>query len=168
MYTKYEYKLNSVACLNDDNVWTCGDENIMKLFSVIWGTSGTPLYSSGKSNKYIIENKNLDICVADEGAEKIVVVNQAGKLRFRYAGDISVPMNKHFYPKGITTDSQSHILINNHFQDCVHILDQDGQFLRFIYGLKSPWGLCVDTNDNLFVALSDNKLIKKITYMQES
>ncbi|XP_062600693.1 tripartite motif-containing protein 55-like [Saccostrea cucullata] len=128
---------------------------------------GNPLYSPG--TRYITENWNLDICVSDNKAKAVVVVNQAGKLRFRYmyTGETPAPKNKPFNPRGITTDSQSHILTADYKNDCVHIIDQDGLFLRYIQcGLSDPWGLCVDTNDNLFVALRYINKITKIKYLQ--
>ncbi|XP_048734101.2 uncharacterized protein LOC125650144 [Ostrea edulis] len=129
---------------------------------------GHPLYSSGILNhKYIIENRNLDICVDDNRATAVVVVNPAGKLRFRYTGHTPAPKNQPFNPRGITTDSQSHILTTDENNDCVHIIDQDGQFLRYIVcGLSEPWGLCIDTNDNLFVVKCRNRQVKKIKYQQ--
>ncbi|XP_062590243.1 uncharacterized protein LOC134251835 [Saccostrea cucullata] len=125
-------------------------------------------YSSGTTTKYITDNRNQDICVADEGAKAVVVVNQAGKLRFRYTGHFAAQMNNHLQPKGITTDIQGHILTADKCNHCVHILDQDGQFLRHINcGLSYPWGLCVDTSDDLFVIESDFKLlVKKVEYMR--
>ncbi|XP_062616463.1 tripartite motif-containing protein 55-like [Saccostrea cucullata] len=128
---------------------------------------GQPLYPSGPSTRHITESRNLDICVSDCEAGTVVVVNRAGRLRFRYKGHTPAPKNKPFSPLGITTDSQSHILTADKCNDCVHIIDQDGQFLCYInFGLRNPWGLCTDTNDYLYVSLYDEGQVKKIRYLQ--
>nr|XP_022288252.1 uncharacterized protein LOC111100551 [Crassostrea virginica]XP_022288253.1 uncharacterized protein LOC111100551 [Crassostrea virginica] len=123
---------------------------------------GQPLYSSG-GNKYISENRNMDVCVADVVARAVVVVNQAGNFRFRYDG--SSLSNQGFYPAGIATDSEGCILTSDSNNHCVHILDQDG-FLRsrITICLYTPWGLSLDSRDNLFVGEWKTGIVKKIQY----
>lgn len=96
--------------------------------------------------------------MADNNANAVVVVDRNGDFRFRYT-----PWGS-FYPIGIVTDSQSRILISDNNNHLIHIIDEEGHFLRYIKDIRFPMGLCVDTNDNLFVAENEESKVKKIKY----
>lgn len=120
--------------------------------TIQFDNKGKALYSGNYNIKYINENRNHDICVADCGGCAVVVVDQTGNLRWKYAGNPSKANKKPFNPYGITTNSHSQILTADYYNHCIHILDQNGQFLRYIENVKNPHGLCVDKHDNLYVA----------------
>ena len=126
---------------------------------------GHPLYSTTYDPKFLSENKNLDICVADYSSGAVVVVSAAGKLRYRYIGPPSAT-RRPFQPLGIATDSRGRILVSEYRYHSIHIVDQNGQFLCYIdnLGLKHPWGLCVASKDNLFVAETATGNVKKMQY----
>ncbi|XP_022298798.2 uncharacterized protein LOC111107747 [Crassostrea virginica] len=136
--------------------------------SIQWDDKGNALYSSTSSNKYLSENRNLDICLADWTASAVVVVSAAGRLRFRYTGPppSTTTTETLFKPYGITTDSQGRILITESNKHRIHVVEQDGHFLRYIdnIGLQCPIDLCVDSLDNLFVAECILGNVKKIQY----
>jgi hypothetical protein len=127
---------------------------------------GKALYSCNSTSKYVTENENLDICVADQGAKTVVVVNHAGKPRFRYTGHAPSPRNKPLRLYGIATDSQGNILTADDYNQCVHVIDRNGKFLGYIEcGLRYPWGLYVDTNDNLLAA--EDTEVARIRYLDK-
>lgn len=94
-----------------------------------------------------------------------MVVNRKGKFRFTYNGSYFIT-KRPFEPYGIATDSHGLILTSEYKYDCIHILDQDGQLLRLFdnCNLHSPWDLCVDSSDNLYVTEAEKNKIKKIQY----
>ena len=114
---------------------------------------------------YITENINGDICTSDYDKQAVVVVNKSGQHRFSYTGQGS-----RFYPWGICTDVLGHILVCDNASSTVHLLDQDGGFLSVILssqqGIKSPRGVCVDEENNLYVGQYGTNTVSVYKYLQ--
>jgi hypothetical protein len=125
--------------------------------------TGKPLYSGPD---FITENKNLDIVVSDWNTKTVVVVNWEGTFRFSYDGNSRV--KKPFNPRGVTTDSMCHILIADHDNQAIHIIDQNGRFLRYIDNcdLHRPYDLSTATDDVCFVSERKTGIVKQIKYLE--
>lgn len=115
----------------------------------------------------IVENINENICVLNMGAKGLVVLDKFGKFRFSYDGS-QANLPYFFRPTSVTSDYLGHLLITDAMNNCVHILDQDGQFLLGCVGrsmLNIAADLSLDENDNLWVGELHTGKIKVIKYL---
>ncbi|XP_061182711.1 protein wech-like [Saccostrea echinata] len=128
---------------------------------------GDLIHPGGKYGVFVVENNNGDIVASDRNVDTVVVVDRTGKVRFRY-NDKPSGGKKSFSPKQIVTDSMGHIIVADYLNDYLHILDQNGQFLRCVdnCGLDAPGGLSVDSEGRLWVGLYDSGEVKVIQYMK--
>lgn len=91
---------------------------------------------------YITENDNGDVVVSD-WKNGVVVTTIGGRHRFTFKKD---PCGSVINPKGICTDSMSHILVC--VLDKVMMLDKDGQFLSYILSMQPE--IMITTNSLSF------------------
>jgi streptogramin lyase len=128
---------------------------------------GKAIYKEGGYPVYVVENNNGDICSSDHNANVVIVLNESGKVRFRYNGTLA-RRKKPFISRHLVTDSMGRIIITDGNNACLHILDQNGQFLRCVdnCGLVKPLGLSVDSEGRLWVGLCDSGEVKVIQYVE--
>ena len=127
---------------------------------------GNLLLKEGLGPLFMTENINGDICISDTNAQVVVAVDKCGNVQFRYEGK-SYGKQEAFSPGYIVTDSLGEVILTDRDNDCLHILDQNGQFLMIVNdcGLERPYGLSVDSKGRLWVALPDSREIKVIQYL---
>nr|XP_022311985.1 tripartite motif-containing protein 3-like isoform X1 [Crassostrea virginica] len=127
-----------------------------------------PIFKDGNYLPFMTENNNGDVCVSDSNAHTVVVVDKTGRFRFRYDGT-PARREESFDPRGIVTDALSQIIVTDYNNNCLHILDQNGQLLRCVddCGLEGPRELSVDSEGRLWVGLFDTGEIKVIQYLEQ-
>lgn len=103
--------------------------------------------------------------MSDVEARCVVVLNSSGIPRYKYSGR----SRPRFDPGSLTCDGQCRILIADKAQNCVHVIDKDGQMLsvidRSMTTIHKPVGIWVDEEDTLFVAERVSGNIKAIKYL---
>lgn len=158
-----------LVCMTDERKYTCRvvrfnqDPEIRQIIQ--YDHRGESLYTSGMLSKYIEENKNGDICLADCDAGAVIVTDRAGQFRFRYDGKTSFQNNAPFRPVGIATDSKAHILVSDSLK--IHIINENGQFLRFLdIVCSNPLRLALDEDDNLYIADTHGN-VKVVWYTED-
>ena len=129
---------------------------------------GNRILKDGGNPLFMSENNNGDVCVSDLNADTVIVLDNTGNVRFRYNGT-QARREKSFAPRDIVTDALSQIIVADINNNCVHILDQNGQFLICVddCGLKKPRGLSADSEGRLWVGCDKGKIIV-IKYLEQS
>lgn len=97
--------------------------------TIQFNNKGKPMYPYGSYYRYIKENMNLYICMEDGRARSVL---KAQKLRLTCTVHQLLHGNNSISNE-IITDSRSRIVTVEYICHWIHILDQDGQFLRYIY-----------------------------------
>ena len=103
----------------------------------------------------VYQNYNMDLCVVDRCDLHTGVVHAVesltGRLKFTYKGQVT---NHPFNPCGVACDENCRIIISDCKNKCIHLVDEDGNFLKFFInendGLTSPWSVAM-YNDTLWV-----------------
>ncbi|XP_062613998.1 E3 ubiquitin-protein ligase TRIM71-like [Saccostrea cucullata] len=106
----------------------------------------------------VAENINGDICVTDKtsmGSGRVVVLDRHGKFKFAFEGPSNNQCKGSFSPAGITCDSYGRILVADSNNNCVHILDPNGNFGGFLLQQgdtpTSPHSICIDNHSQFWV-----------------
>ena len=106
----------------------------------------------------IAVNVNGDICVSDygDGTRGVTVLYKDGRVKFSYKGPPpSMALDQPFLPHGICCDEDGHILISDWNNDCIHVLDSDGNFLLQLVnhrdGIEGPNAISVDKRGYLWI-----------------
>jgi streptogramin lyase len=126
---------------------------------------GYPIYEGGDYIMNVMENINGDIVTSDQNSDSVVAVDRVGNVRFRYSN--KPPERKRpFSPRQIVTDSTGHIIVADPNNQCLHILDQNGRFVKCVNSQGQPNGLSVDIQGRLWVGSMASGEINVIRYMK--
>ena len=114
---------------------------------------------------FLTEDGYLDVCVSNSQYNRVTVIDGKGTLKFHYHGNKAMAMYPTFYPRGIATNSQCEILVADQENNCVHIIDRVGRFIRFVSSkeihLKAPYCIQVGSEEELYVEEYHQGTIKK-------
>ncbi|XP_048775905.2 uncharacterized protein LOC125680390 [Ostrea edulis] len=105
----------------------------------------------------INENK---LCFSDyskNNKRQLVIMDKTGKILHTYTGknEQKCQLENPFYPLGTQVDQYGHIIVADWNNDCVHLLDINGQFCQFLVNedndVERPCSLGLDRDGQLWV-----------------
>ncbi|XP_078580288.1 uncharacterized protein LOC144864255 [Branchiostoma floridae x Branchiostoma japonicum] len=157
--TGKELNPQDVAVDRNDNLWVVGDDHIVQ-----YSREGTGLVNIDLP--HVEWRRGITIAKATEQVIVTEFDGQNGRLRVFaqnsykvYTYDTGHTLPEPWFPCYVTVDGEGNILVTDHDNHCVHVLDREGNF-RFKFGsegsdesqLKYPQGICVDGMGNIIVA----------------
>ncbi|XP_065923997.1 uncharacterized protein [Magallana gigas] len=112
------------------------------------------------------ENGNGDICVADYTGKAVIAMYAFGEMRFKYIGNRKTCKEKtYFDPMELVNDGNFNMLIGDDSNKVVHIIDCDGNFIRYIE-FPCNGGISIDTDRNLVAGELSTRKIRIIKYLE--
>ncbi|XP_062572155.1 uncharacterized protein LOC134234112 [Saccostrea cucullata] len=129
---------------------------------------GDLIFAAGSNSLYVAGNNNGDICVSDANAQRVIVLDKTGRrVRFIYDGSPVTSRTLSFGPHHIVTDSLSQIIVAEPGVGCIHIIDQNGYFLRFVEKTNLSYinGLSIDSKKRLWIANGETKEVMIFQYL---
>jgi hypothetical protein len=169
-----EGKPNGICCTRSGDIIVClQDCSEFKGKVVRYDHSGILkqefVHQYLKSPTAVCENINYDICITEESMRKVIVVDKEMDVRFMYDGNAKSSELGKFTPRDICSDSLGNILVADFSNRAIHMLDEDGRFIQYLLTkedeLSYPHGLCLDSEDRLWVAERFSKKIKVFQYL---
>ena len=162
-----------ICCLhNNDIVVTFPDDSKVVVYSRNGDIRKEMDHINFRHPMRVAVNKvNQDIYICDhislgwDSAGKVVTIRNDGKLRYEYIGQDG----KEFTPVDVCTDQMGHVLITDYKNNRVHILGQEGQFIKYVLtsqqGLNQPTTIDVDREGYVWVG-EHNQCVKVARYLQ--
>nr|XP_022302209.1 uncharacterized protein LOC111110130 isoform X2 [Crassostrea virginica] len=146
----------------------CFDGNTLHKISRYRGQKIVQEIETDEQRKHIFEPNTMETFVSLI-LKPVVVLDRTGQVRFRYDGT-PARSKQRFNPGCIVTDCLGQIIVTDSKNECLHILDQNGQFLKCLVGcsLEKPFGLSVDGLGRLWVGSSSSGKVRVIEYLNGS
>ncbi|OWF39705.1 uncharacterized protein LOC110464708 [Mizuhopecten yessoensis] len=100
-------------------------------------------------------NGNMFFSDNNNSRREFVVMDSTGNVKVTYNAPPDDPLDNPFYPLGVTRDRYGHVLVSDWNNDCIHLLDKNGHFVRFLLssgdGVECPSALGIDREHRLWV-----------------
>lgn len=127
----------------------------MNIMTIQYDKDGKPIY---KEPRYVVHHEDGDVWVSDVGIKCVIVTNKHGRVRFKYKGpqNVNIKMRHEFKPHGLAITKSGTILVNDHKNSTVHLVDKNGQFIQFfltrLHGIDKPTAIAIDTTGNIWIS----------------
>ncbi|XP_048736755.1 uncharacterized protein LOC125651951 [Ostrea edulis] len=118
------------------------EKNVIQ--DVIPQRQGVPLLS--KPHR-LTENADHAICILNVTERNIVILHGNMSYKAIYDGSGDRRKQAQFYPTALCTDKRCHILVTDHNNHCIDLLDRNGKFMMYLVRedkINNPRSLCVD------------------------
>lgn len=164
------YRVQGVVVDNLNNLWMCSNGNNKVVVYINSNPSNNvvlqlPDYSSPFD---IACDKNNNIFVSISGDSNKNVSSKLFKLHLNQNNDtIIVDFELEIGKKllGVCVNSKNEIYVNSNEENSVYKISNNGEILKkFTEGIFGPWGNCVDSNDNLYIANFEPNHINKYCF----